>query len=334
MTRISGSHLTRDERCQISLCIHNGYSQSETAEFVGISQSVVSRELKRNSVSETYDPEQAQKNYELRRSVASSVPRKIVPEIASKIRAMLIKTDASPEQISGRLKRERTVSISHEAIYCFIWQDKRFGGALFKHLRHRHKPYNKRSGKNAGRGLIPNRVGIEMRPAMVNLKKRFGDLELDTIVGAGHRGFVVSAVDRASKLTWLSKILKCTADRVSTSLRERLGTLGRQALLKTTTSDNGREFSRHEQLSKELGCLHYFATPYHSWERGLNEHTNGLVRQYLPKGTDFTQVTQAELSLIEYRLNHRPRKSLGYMTPYEYAGILIGTDNLGALDLN
>jgi IS30 family transposase len=291
MTRIPGSHLTRDERCQISLCISNGYSQSETAELVGVSQSVVSRELKRNSVAGVYDSEQAQKNYELRRSLASSVPRKIIPEVAFKIKAMLFKTDASPEQISGRLKRECSIYLSHEAIYCFIWKDKRFGGELFKHLRHRHKPYNRRSEKNAGRGFIPNRVGIEMRPAIVSLKERFGDLEFDTIVGAGHRSSIVSVVDRASKLTWLSKIFRSTAAQVSTTLKERLGALGKRALLKTTTSDNGREFSHHEEFSRELRCSHYFATPYRSWERGLNEHTNGLVRQYLPKGTDFTQVT-------------------------------------------
>lgn len=155
MTRIPGGHLTRNERCQISAFIGNGYSQSETAELVGISQSVVSRELKRNSVNGTYDPEQAQKNYELRRSVASSFPRKLDVGLIERIRSMLSQTDSSPEQISGRLKRERIASISPETIYSYIWKDKRFGGTLFKHLRHRHKPYNRRSGVYAGRGFIP-----------------------------------------------------------------------------------------------------------------------------------------------------------------------------------
>lgn len=150
MPRNPGGHLTQDERCQISAFIGNGYSQSETAELVGISPSVISRELKRNSVKGVYHPEQAQKNYELRRSLASSVPRKLGPSLSKQITSMLLQTDASPEQIAGRLKREGSASLSPEAIYLFIWKDKRFGGELWKHLRHRHKPYNKRSSKNAG----------------------------------------------------------------------------------------------------------------------------------------------------------------------------------------
>lgn len=331
MTRIPGSHLTQNERCQISAFISNGYSQSETAELVGISQSVVCRELKRNSVDGYYEPEQAQKNHNLRRSLASSVPRKLRPDLTDRIKTMLSQTDASPEQISGRLRYEELVSISPEAIYRFIWKDKRYGGELWRHLRHRHRPYNKRSGKNAGRGNIPYRVGIEMRPKIVEQKNRFGDLEFDTITGAQHRGSIVSMVDRASKFTWLDKVLRPTAQQVTQSIEKRLAGLGKQRLLHTTTSDNGSEFRWHREIAQALNCQHYFATPYHSWERGLNEHTNGLVRQYLPKGTDFTNVTQTDLSMIEYKLNQRPRKSLGYLTPIEAARSMIGAEKAKGL---
>lgn len=170
-----------------------------------------------------------------------------------------------------------------------------------------------------------------MRPEIVSRKERFGDLELDTMVGAQHRGSIVSLVDRGSKLTWLDKVVRPTAREVSQSICHRLSEFGRRGLLHTTTSDNGGEFSGHLEIAQRLNCSHYFATPYHSWERGLNEHTNGLVRQYLPKGTDFTPLTQTELSLIEYRLNHRPRKCLGYQTPIEAARSLIDTQKAAGL---
>ena len=327
MPRKPGCHLTHGERCQISSYIRNGFSQRATANFVGVSQSVVCRELERNSVGSIYDGDQAQKNSELRRSVASSRPHKMTVEVIELIKAMLSETDASPEQISGRLAREHSVLISHEAIYQFIWKDKCFGGKLYEHLRHGTKPYNRRSGKNAGRGHIPDRVDIDQRPMIVEMKERFGDIELDTIVGALHQGAIMSAVDRASKLTWLAKVERGTAALVSHAIISRLGDLADQGLIHTTTSDNGSEFSRHVEMARALGCKNYFATPYHSWERGLNEHTNGLVRQYFPKGTDFTKISQSDVLLVENKLNNRPRKILDFMTPIEFAQSLVSKKN-------
>lgn len=327
MPRKPGCHLTHGERCQISSYIRNGFSQRTTANFVGVSQSVVCRELQRNSVGSLYDGDQAQKNHELRRSIASSRPHKMTNELIELIKGMLAETDASPEQISGRLAREHGILISHEAIYQFVWKDKRFGGKLYEHLRHGTKPYNRRSGKNAGRGHIPNRVDIDQRPMIVELKERFGDLELDTIVGALHQGAIMSAVDRASKLTWLVKVERGTADLVSHAIVSRLGDLADQGLIYTTTSDNGGEFARHAEMAQALGCKNYFATPYHSWERGLNEHTNGLVRQYFPKGTDFTTISQSDVLSVENKLNNRPRKVLDFMTPIEFAQSLVSKKN-------
>jgi IS30 family transposase len=323
MPRQPGRHLTQEERCQISSYFDNGYSRKEISALIGRHSTVIGREIKRNSGVTGYEAEQAHKNYALRRSVASSRPKKITPERITQIKTMLVSNDASPEQISGRLKLEYKVQISHEAIYQFIWKDKQRNGDLWDRLRHRTKPYNKRSGKKAGRGLIPNRIDIDQRPKIVDSKLRFGDLELDTIVGAKHKGAIVSIVDRASKLTWLIAVRRATADRVSHAIRRRLWVLARQGLIHTYTSDNGSEFARHAEITRWLGGRFFFAKPYHSWERGLNEHTNGLVRQYLPKGTEFTNLTQSELSIIENKLNNRPRKILGFQTPLEVAQALV-----------
>lgn len=235
---------------------------------------------------------------------------------------MLRDTQASPVQISGRLKALGKTTVSHESIYRMIWKDKAAGGNLYNHLRHRAKKYNKRGGKSAGRGLIPNRVGIEERPKIVEDKERFGDVELDTIVGAGHQGAIMSAVDRASKLTWLKLLERGTAEAVTDAISLCLKSCGKADLINTLTSDNGKEFAYHEEIANLVGGSFYFATPYHSWERGLNEHTNGLVRQYFPKGTNFATLSQDEVLDVQNRLNNRPRKALNFKTPLEAASAL------------
>ena len=180
------SHLSQEERCLIWLLNCNGCSQTEIADEIGRSQSVVSREISRNSVDSVYEGKQAQKNAELRRAVASSRPKEGMPEAVKRALEMLQTMDASPEQISGRLKLE-DIHISHETIYRVILADQLGGGSLYKHLRHQKKKYNKRCGKNAGRGLIPNRVDIDQRPAIVEKKERLGDIEIqaDTLATIG-----------------------------------------------------------------------------------------------------------------------------------------------------
>lgn len=317
MSRNSGRHLTFEERCQISTYICNGFSQRETSSLIGLHQSVISREIRRNSGKSEYDAEQSQKNAELRRSVASSRPRKMTPDVLQRVKHYLNESDASPEQISGRLKNTDSIKISHEAIYKFIWTDKARGGTLYEHLRHRTKKYNKRSGKNAGRGLIPNRVDIDQRPAVVELKERLGDIEFDTVVGVKHKGVIVTMVDRASKHSWFERAFQGTAINIENAICSRLAPLAQLGMFHTGTSDNGKEFANHESIAQRLGGDFFFARPYHSWERGLNEHTNGLLRQYFPKGTDFTTISNEDLILAEWKLNNRPRKILNYLTPAE-----------------
>lgn len=219
-----------------------------------------------------------------------------------------------PVQIAGRLLKIQGIKISHESIYKLIWHDKQRGGNLYIHLRHKAKKYNKRGAKKAGRGLIPGRVDIDERPHIVNEKLRFGDFELDTIVGANHQGAIVSAVDRATKFAKLILVSQATAEQVTQALKQALSPFKEKNMIHTFTADNGKEFSRHADITKELHGNFFFAKPYHSWERGLNEHTNGLVRQYFPKGTDFTLLTQEQVLEVEYKLNNRPRKCLNFLT--------------------
>ncbi|MGA9314693.1 MAG: IS30 family transposase [Solirubrobacteraceae bacterium] len=312
-------HVTRDIRCQIYALKSTGISLRKIALSVDKNVSTISREIARNTGGRGSRFNQADKKAIERRSEASRAPKKLTDELKEVIKEKLLE-DWSPEQISGRLKQEG-VTISHESIYQYIWRDKRSGGLLYKHLRHRGKRYNKRSSGKAGRGCIPERVDIAARPAIVETKSRIGDWEGDTIIGAQHKGAIVSYVDRNSKFTLLKKIERKTALLVTQATVEKMADLPHPVL--TITYDNGKEFSDHKDIANILNTACYFATPSHCWERGLNEHTNGLVRQYLPKSTDFTEVSDDEIQSIENRLNHRPRKVLQYKTPFEvfFAGL-------------
>ena len=227
-----------------------------------------------------------------------------------------MKTQWSPEQIAGWLRLWHPNNCaSYETIYLHVWSNKRKGGCLYKHLRHKGKKYNKRRHEKAGRGYIPGRIDITHRPAIVEDKTRLGDWELDTIIGANRKGAIVSLVDRASKLTKLFKVPFKTAEAVADAIVESLNPI--KNFVKTLTSDNGKEFARHRMISEALGADFFFATPYHSWERGLNEHTNGLVRQYFPKGSSFDRISQEAIEKVQALLNNRPRKVLGFRTPIE-----------------
>ena len=307
-------HLTTDARCQINTLKSTGKTQKEIAIYLGVSPSTISRELKRNTGHRGYRYQQANEKAMERRCAASSRPTRMKPQVVIEIEAMLLK-EWSPEQISGRLKLSN-ILISHESIYLHVWANKKTGGTLYKSLRHAGKKYNHRSKGKSGRGCIPNRVDIKDRPSVIETKQRLGDWEGDTIIGAKHKGVIVSAVDRKTKYTKLAKSEDKTAENVTRAVKRAFADIPAKAI-RSITFDNGREFSMHERITKQTGLACYFATPYHSWERGLNEHTNGLVRQYLPKSCDLSAVTDEQLQFVEDRLNNRPRKVLGYRTPRE-----------------
>jgi IS30 family transposase len=234
--------------------------------------------------------------------------------VRRKIEAKLRQMRWSPEQVSGWL-RDQGIKLSHERIYQMIWQDKRDGGNLWRSLRRRGKRYNKRAGKNAGRGLIPNRIDISERPAIVARKARLGDWEGDTVVSAGHNGGLLTLVERKSKLTKISKLRRSTARATQRATVRRLKPINN--FVHTITFDNGKEFAAHQDIAHALKARIFFATPYHAWERGLNENTNGLIRDFFPKGTDFSTISNAEVAKVERLLNARPRKSLGFRSPQE-----------------
>jgi len=215
----------------------------------------------------------------------------------------------------GLKKWQYKSAVSHETIYKYIWYDKRVGGFLYKQLRHFGKKYNKKRKGKTGQGCIPGRVDIEERPKIVEEKNLLGDWELDTIVCHGKKESIVSMVDRASKLTKLKKISRKAAEETKCALIEKLNPV--KDFVLTLTADNGKEFGSHQEISSSLEANFYFAKPYHSWERGLNEHTNGLVRQYIPKKQDLSKITDKDLERVEFLLNNRPRKVLNFWSPLE-----------------
>lgn len=292
------------------------FSMGEIAAVIGKHKSTISRELRRNCDrrSGRYDADLAQRKCE-RRQKGKPHRVRFTEEVRLRVEAML-REDYSPEQVVGRCKLEGLECVSVETIYQYVWGDKRRGGDLHTHLRRKGRKYRKRGAKKDSRGVIRDRVSIDERPKVVDDKSRFGDIEIDLIMGANHRRVLLSANDRASGISWIAllegKDSKALADKAAEMLMPFKG------LLNTITSDNGKEFAEHKAIAKSLGVDYYFAHPYHSWERGANENMNGLIRQYLPKGTSFDGLDDNEIKRIRDKLNHRPRKKLGYLTPIEY----------------
>lgn len=310
---MSEKQLTLEKRYHISSLLKIGYTQKSIAQEIGVHPSTISRELRRNTYRDSYHPELAQIEASLRQKHKKKYYA-ITKVIERYIRAKL-KEDWSPEQIAGRMKRDKGLVICHETIYRYIYVNKSNGGRLYKFLRHKNKKYHKRTNSYRRRGTIIGRISIDKRPKIVEKKRRIGDFEIDTVIGKNHIGALVTVVDRKSKFTLIRNVASKQADVVTRALIEMLAPI--KAITKTITSDNGKEFAYHKQVSDALDTDFYFANPYHSWERGLNEHTNGLIRQYLPKKTDLTQVSKEKIITIQDNLNHRPRKILNYKTPYE-----------------
>ena len=305
------NQLTYEQRCQISVLMKRDYSQRDIAEAVGVSQSTISRELSRNTGLKSYRHKQAQEKAVQRRKEAAR-PTKMTSSMINIIKAKL-RIEWSPEQISGWLLMEHESLISHESIYLYIWADKRSGGDLYTYLRRQGKKYDKRRNGKSTRGQIRNRVCIDDRPKVVDDKSRIGDWEIDTVIGKGHRGALVTIVERVTNYTLSAQVDSKSAEEVTQATIALLRPF--KDVVKTITADNGKEFAYHEKISKAMCADVYFAHPYSSWERGLNENTNGLLRQYFPKDTDLTTVTQKEVRRAVNRLNSRPRKGLGFKTP-------------------
>ncbi len=305
-------HLTFAQRCRIETLPERGDALRSIARAPGCHVSTISREVKRNTGRRGYRMKQAHRLATERRHVALSVPRKMI----AAARALVEETLAlrwGPEQISGCLRLEGLLSVSATWIDRHIRADRAAGGTLCHALRRRGKTYNRRGRMAAGRGLIPNRVDIRERAAVVDETTRIGDREVDPIIGSRHRGAVVSVVDRVLKDTCLELVAGKTAAAVGDAIRRCLTPFA--PLVQTLTADNGKAFAGHQALSEDLSAGFFFATPYHSRDRGLNAHTNGLVRQYFDKTIDFRTVEASAVHDVEHQLKTRPRRVPGDRTP-------------------
>ena len=306
------SHLTYEQRYTIELLLNQGVSKKEIAKTISVNKTVVYRELQRNSDGRNgvYKSKLAQSKYENRLSLK---PKRI--KLTSDLREEIIemiKEDFSPEQISGVLKKNEKNSFSHESIYKMIWEDKKRKGALHQHLRRKGRRYRKRGSNKDSRGKIIGRIGIESRPKEAEERKVFGHLEVDTIIGKNHQGAIITLNDRASGMLWMRKVETKDSEIVKRKLGEMLDEI--RPYIKSITADNGKEFAGHQYITDEY-CDFFFANPYSPWERGSNENLNGLVRQYIPKSSDFSDYTDEQIKEIEIKLNSRPRKRYQFENP-------------------
>lgn len=311
--------LTSEQRYQIYGLKQAGLDQTQIAQKMNVHKSTISRELSRNQGQRGWRPKQAQGLRDERKQACRNGRQFAAMDWAEVER--LVRGDLSPEQTAARLALEGTLQISHETIYRRIYADKREGGDLHRHLRSQ-KPRRKRyaSGQER-RGVIKNRVCIDERPAIVDQKTRIGDWEGDTMIGQHHQGGLVTLAERKSRYVLAGRIRSKHAKGV-TQVATRL-LRPHKDHCHTLTLDNGKEFAEHECIAAELETSVYFAHPYRSWERGLNENSNGLLRQYFPKGMALTDITDEQVKYAVDRLNHRPRKVLGFRSPHE---VLFGVE--------
>lgn len=307
------SHLTHEQRYTISILLEQNFSKSQIALLIKKDKSVLTRELKRNCDlrSGKYDYDLAQRKYE-RRQRDKPKRTDLTAEIKETIKEYLHQ-ELSPEQIVGICSKQGVPCVSTESIYQHIWKDKKEQGTLYLSLRTTGKRYRKRGSAKDSRGILSNRKLIEDRPQIVDLKQRFGDLEIDTIIGKNHKGAIVTINDRTTGVLRMKKIASKESELVKQATISLLENW--KPYLFTITSDNGKEFAMHQEISEALEIDFYFANPYSPWERGANENLNGLIRQYIPKSTSFEEISAERIIEIQEKLNNRPRKRFNFETP-------------------
>lgn len=328
---MSYQHLTEQERYVIGHMRMAGFTLREIGGRIGRDHSTVSRELRRNAPDyggpywwDNAQPQATARRHKTRHYRRQSCLR-VVGYVERKIRA-----GWSPEQVSGRLRlqfpSDREMRVSTETVYSWVYAEARTGGTLYRHLRRHHKRRRRQVRYGMGRRFLGKRPGIAQRPAVVNDRSRFGDWEGDTVSGRVGTAGIVTHVERKSRYLLAAKIPDKKAATFTASSSGLFGTIA-TPLRQTLTLDNGSECAGYADLARQTGIAIYFAVPYAAWQRGTNENTNGLLRQYFPRGTDFSRVTEKEVSAAVKRLNHRPRKSLSYRTPHE----VFQAASLGAL---
>jgi len=304
------NHITKEQRYTISVCLREKKSLSEIANLINVSKSTVSREVKRNSNTyRHYVAIDAQQFSEMRKSVPRR-PRKLSKEDWQEIEQCL-KRHWSPETIAGVRKRDGKTCVSIEWMYHIVRQDKARGGTLYTylphHLKHRRRPVSSRIP-------IKDRVCIDERPSVVDAKARFGDWEMDTIVGKDGKGAIVTLVERTTKKMLMAKSPRGkNAKAIARLVVQMLRPFEHHVL--SITTDNGTEFAEHKYIAKKLHTKVYFTHPYSSWEKGLIENTNKLIRQYIPKDTNFSSISDDYILHVQTEINLRPRKLLNFYSP-------------------
>jgi len=307
--------LTEEERYRIAALRQEGFSQAGIARHLGRAPSTISRELRRNSSrwDGSYRPSKAQERTNGRRSKSRRNSRFSRGDW-KRVERML-RLDWSPEQVAGELWRTGALSISHETIYRYVWADRARGGSLASHLRGASKQRRKRYGRYDSRGRLAGKRHISTRPSFIERRRQVGHWEIDTVMGGGNTHCIVTLVERATGYVVIGKLRSRNAEELARSASQLIRRHGEK--FKTITADNGTEFHSYRVIEDKTGVRFFFATPYHSWERGTNENTNGLIRQYLPKRTSMAKVTQQDCDRIAMKLNTRPRKRYGFRTPKE-----------------
>ena len=310
--------LNAEERSALAALRSVGLSKAEIARQLGRHRSTVGRELPRNSAPYDgwYRSKRAQQRAHARRS-RSRRNSQFGREEWARVEELLRKK-WSPEQVCGHLARSGELAISHETIYRHVWRDLRAGGTLHTHLRWARKQCRKRYGRHDSRGRLAGKRMIGERPPVVERRSRIGDWEIDTVMGESlgeSSDCILTLVERKSGYVLIGKLKARTAAEANRALLELVAR--HPGRVKTITADNGTEFHWYAQVEAASAVKFYFATPHHSWERGTNENTNGLIRQYLPKGRSMKGVTQNKCNLIAKELNTRPRKRHDYKTPNE-----------------
>ncbi len=309
--------ITFAERYTLGLLRRRGLAPSAIARILGRHRSTIQREVRRNQATSdgSYRPQLADWYARGRRSRSRRNRRFSAAEL-QRVR-VLLEQQWSPEQVAGYLRRHGLLRISHETIYRYIWTDKRQGGILYTHLRGARKQRRKRYRSYDSRGRVAGKRPITARPAVVETRRQVGHWEVDTVLGPG-RPCLLSLVERKTGYVVLGKLRARTTAEVN---RRATQLIRRQRrAVRTITADNGTEFHGYAAIERATHTRFYFATPHHAWERGTNENTNGLIRQYLPKGQSMARLTQHDCNRIAAQLNTRPRKRLGYHTPKECYG--------------
>ena len=305
--------LTLGERYMLQALRLQGLNNAQIARQLGRHRSTIGRELKRNTYGRRYQPGEADQAANARRSKARR--RWYFTDRELQIAISLIRLQWSPRQVSGWLKRHRILSISHQTLYRYIWYDQWTHGSLYLQLRQAGKRRRKRYGAFDSRGVMPGKRHITERPVSADNHSRFGHWELDIVIGSNDQHCIVTLVERKSKYTLIGKLSRRTTAAANKRLRFLIEREARP--FRSITADNGTEFHQYKNVEAATGVPFYFCTPYHSWERGLNENTNGLIRQYLPKGKSMAHITQRDCDAIARKLNKRPRETLGFKSPEE-----------------